>query len=202
MLQSEGLIKVLLAIGTVLNTPDPSGKKALWLPAQQARFLGFIVHSAQQRFILPEEKKLDITQLATAIIHSTQVNNRQLAKLAGKMMAATPAVPLSPMYARSVYKAMQGLTGWDTVYPSQQAALADIQCYIDTLAASEGGSWWKRDKVLLVAGDASEFAFAAYTPNGEFRHPIVVTFRAHELSLMAQNRYSSTLREILCILWV
>lgn len=46
-LQSEGLIKVMLAIGTVLNVPDPSGKKALWIPTQQATFLGFIVDSAE-----------------------------------------------------------------------------------------------------------------------------------------------------------
>lgn len=97
---------------------------------------------------------------------------------------------------------MTGQTGWDTLYPSQQAALADIQCYLDAITASEGSRWWKRDKALLVAGDASEYAFAAYTPNGEFHHPIVITFTPQELELVAQNNYSSTLRKILCISWV
>ena len=102
---------------TVLNVPDPSGKKALWIPTQQATFLGFIVDSAEQRFLLPAQKQRDITQLATKILQSSQVSNRQLAQLAGKMIAAAPAVPLGPLFARAVYKAMPGQTGWDTVYP-------------------------------------------------------------------------------------
>ena len=51
-----------------------------------------------------------------------------------------------------------------------------------------------------VAGDASEIAFAAYTPNGEYSHPIVVSFTAEQMLLMATNRFSSTLREIMCML--
>ena len=196
------MVKVLLAIGTVLNTPDPEGKKAQWLPAQRVRFLGFIVDTELQRFVLPAEKRQDMVQLATSILQSSQVTNRQLAKLAGKMIAAAPAVQLSPMFARAVYKAMTEQQGWDMLYPSQQAALADIQCFLDTLSVTAGAKWWKRAKALLVAGDASEYAFAAYTPDGQFQHPVVVTFTRQELDLMAANQYSSKLREILCMLWV
>ena len=57
----------------------------------------------------------------------------------------------------------------------------------------------ERQQVLLVAGDASEYAFAAYTPDGEFQHPMLITFTAQELQLMTTNQYASTLREILCI---
>ena len=74
---------MLLGIGTVLNTPDPAGKKALWLPAEQARFLGFIVDAAEQRFLLPEDKKQGILQLTSSIISSAHVTNTQLARAAG-----------------------------------------------------------------------------------------------------------------------
>ena len=131
----------MLAIGTVLNVPDPSGKKALWILTQQATFLGFIVDSAEHRCLLPAQNQRDIAQLATRILQSSQVSNRQLAQLAGKMIAAAPAVPLGPLFARAVCKAMTGQTGWDTVYPSQQAALADIQCYLDAITASQGSRW-------------------------------------------------------------
>ena len=50
-----------------------------------------------------------------------------------------------------------------------------------------------------MAGDASEYAYAAYTPDGEFEHPMVVTFTEAELESMANNDLSSTLREILCV---
>ena len=110
------------------------------------------------------------------------------------------AVPLAPLFARSVYKAMMGQQGWDEVYPSQEALQADLQCFRDTLVTSTVGNWWKREAILLVAGDASEFVYAAYTPEGELGAPIVVSLSAEELQLMEDNEFSSTLREILCIL--
>ena len=149
--------------------------------------------ASQQPFLdlLPEEKRHDIAQLASEVLHSTHVSNRQLAQLAGKMIAASPAVPLGPLLARAVYKAMTGQTGWDTVYPSARAALADIRCYLECLTAAAGGRWWKRSRALLVAGDASEYAYAAYTPNHEFQHPMVITFTEQELQLVPQNQYSA-----------
>ena len=113
---------MLLGIGTVLNTPDPAGKKALWLPAQRARFLSFIVDAAEQRFLLPEDKKQRMLQLTSGIISTAHVTNRQLARAAGKMIAATPAVPLGPLFARAIYKAMVGRAAWDAVYPTEQIA--------------------------------------------------------------------------------
>ena len=157
------------------------------------------VDAAHQRFILPEEKKQDLTKTADSVLQSSVVSNRQLAQLAGKMVAAAPAVHLSPLWARAIYKAMVGEAGWDKLYPSVAALKADIQCYKDILAASQGGNWWKRQHALLVAGDASEYAYAAYTPGGEFAYPMVVSFTEEELALMSSNQFSSTLREILCI---
>ncbi len=87
------------------------------------------------------------------------------------------------------------------MYPSSAALQTGMDCFRDTVAVSAGGNWWKRDQMILVAGDASEYAFAAYTPAGELKgNPIVVTFTDHELELQKQNQYSSTLREIVCIL--
>ncbi len=171
-LQSEALNTILLALGTTISMPDPAGKKAMWLPSQKARFLGMYVDAAHQRCILPEEKKQDLRQTADRVLHSSAVSNRQLAQLAGKMVAAAPAVQLYPLWARAIYKAMVGEAGWDKLYPSVAALKADIQCYKDILAASQGDNWWKRQHALLVAGDASEYACAAYTPGGEFAYPL------------------------------
>ncbi|KAL0038418.1 hypothetical protein WJX77_005829 [Trebouxia sp. C0004] len=134
---------MLLALGTTLNTPGPAGKKAMWLPNQKARFLGMYADAAHQRFILPEEKKQDFRQTANTVHQSSDVSNRQLAQLAGKMIAAAPAVHLFLLWARAIYKAMLGEAGWDKLYPSVAALKADIQCYKDILAVSQGGNWWK-----------------------------------------------------------
>ncbi|DBA91847.1 TPA: hypothetical protein ACH3X1_015984 [Trebouxia sp. C0004] len=52
---------------------------------------------------------------------------------------------------------------------------------------------------VSVQGDAAEYAYAAYTPGGEFAYPMVVSFTKEELALMSSNQFSSTLIEILCI---
>ena len=196
----EGLNSILVGLGTTLNWPDEEGKKAQWLPRTKCRFLGFGVDTVRQCFFLPEEKRMDLSREADKSLMQTSNNNRQLAKMAGKMIAASHAVPLAPLFARSVYKAMMGQQGWDEVYPNQEALRADLQCFKDALVESAEGNWWKREAMLLVAGDASEFAYAAYTPEGELGAPIVVSFSAEELQLMEDNEFSSTLREILCML--
>ncbi len=139
-LQSEALSKILIGIGTVLNIPDPSGQKASWLPKTRIRFLGLLIDSAQECFLLPEDKRLDIMHLAETIMQQPQVSSRQLAQMAGKMIAAAPAVQLSKLYAGAMYKVMTRELDWDSMYPSSAALQADMECFRDTVAASTGGS--------------------------------------------------------------
>ncbi len=56
-LQVEALNSVLVALGTVLNIPDASGKKAQWLPSQRITFLGFEVDARQQSFSLLQRRR-------------------------------------------------------------------------------------------------------------------------------------------------
>lgn len=102
---SEALIKIMVSLG-VLNVPDPEGKKAQGLPEQQCRYLGFILGAEERRFILPEEKERELLSLVEVTIHKGKVSNRALARLAGKIIAASPAVKLGPLFARAVYQAM------------------------------------------------------------------------------------------------
>lgn len=62
-LRSEALIKLMVGIGFVLNTPDPAGQKAVWLPESMVRFLGMIVDAAGQKFVLPEDKRQGLLRL-------------------------------------------------------------------------------------------------------------------------------------------
>lgn len=197
---SEALTLISVAVGSTLNLPDIEGKKAQWLPVQQCRFLGFKVDTASQKFVLPEEKKQDLLESIYALQGTDKVNNRQLAQVAGKLIAASPALQLAPLFARAVYQAMVGTSSWDALYPNQEALQADLQCCAESLLTSNGHAWFKRQATFVVAGDASDFAFAAYAPNGEYSHPIVVSFTQEQLDLMAANQFSSTLREIICVL--
>ena len=83
--------------------PDVKGKKAGWLPVQQCRFLGFKVDTASQKFVLPEEKKQDLLEGIRALQGSDKVNNRLLAQVAGKLIAASPALQLAPPCLPELY---------------------------------------------------------------------------------------------------
>ena len=56
---------------------------------------------------------------------------------------------------------------------------------------------FKREAAVLVAGDASETAYAGYTPNGELAAAIQISFTAAERQRMEAQQFSSTLREAL-----
>ena len=126
-LLSEALVLIMAALGVVMNVPDPEGKKAQWLPNTRCRFLGFKVDAAEQKFELPEEKRQDLLHSLQQAMQSKTVSNRDLARVAGKLIAAAPALQLKPLFARAVYQAMIGEKDWDTVYPSQTALIA-VRC--------------------------------------------------------------------------
>ena len=193
----EALNSILIGLGTTLNWPDEEGRKAQWLPRTKCRFLSFGIDSVRQCFFLPEEKKADLTREVDNLLLQSNVSSRQLAKIAGKMIAASHAVPLAPLFARSVYKAM---IGHQRYIPAKRHCELICNVFQGMLNGQVQGNWWKRSAVLMVAGDSSEFAYAAYTPGGELEAPIVVSFSTEELQLMEDNEFSSTLREILCML--
>ena len=114
-----------------------------------------------------------------------------LARVAGKMVSVAPAVPIAPLFARAVYKSMMGYRDgvWDTLYPSKDAMTADMETFQLSLHRQQQGTWWKRDQALLIAGDASESAFGAYTPNGELQHAMHIPFSAEQRKIMAENNF-------------
>eukprot|EP00798_Chlamydomonas_sp_ICE-L_P011113 gene11113-biopygen12570 len=70
----------------------------------------------------------------------------------------------------------------------------DVQALSHILSpAADGGT---EAPTVLVVGDASSKALAAYTPNGELRHPINQPFTKEELKAVQEDKWSSTAREL------
>lgn len=92
---------------------------------------------------------------------------------------ATPALLLGPLLAKKdfcwpvcyayVYKAITGQTGMGPAMFFRLGTLADMQWSLNMMTALAEADQRKKDKVLLVAVDASESAYATYTPNGGFQ---------------------------------
>lgn len=76
-----------------------------------------------------------------------------------------------PVCCAYVYKGMTGQTGMGPAMFFRLDTLADMQwCLHMMTALAEAEDYQrKKDKVLLVAVDASEYAYATYTPDGGFQ---------------------------------
>ena len=155
----------------------------------------------QQSFALPEQKKKALMQSVDELLQAPLVSNRMLARVARKIVSVAPAVPIPPLFARAVYKSMMGYGDglWDTLYPSREAMVAHMETFQLSLQGRQQGTWWKRQQALLIAGDASESAFGAYTPNEELQDAMHIPLSADQLRIMAENNFSSSEREILCV---
>jgi hypothetical protein len=64
--------------------------------------------------------------LQAAIAHPS-TSNRELASLAGKLVALSPAVLLALLFSRAIFQAMAGQESWDTWFKSPTSVKEEAQ---------------------------------------------------------------------------
>ena len=85
-------------------------QKSVFLPVQIIPFLGFLVDSVKQAFILPEEKKQSFANFRDYSFNSKVIPIKSLQKFAGKAVSFSLAVPAAKLYCREVnYNISKGL---------------------------------------------------------------------------------------------
>ncbi|XP_020907079.1 uncharacterized protein LOC110245159, partial [Exaiptasia diaphana] len=75
-------------------------------PSRTVKFLGFLVDSERQAFIIPEDKKIKFANLREAILSNRAVSVKTLQRLAGKISSFCIAVPAALLYAREIFRAI------------------------------------------------------------------------------------------------
>ena len=125
------MLRILVALGWKMGLP----KLQLW-PQLQGKFLGMIARSfvtlhprAQpcMVFEVPEPKMQRLLQLISDTLLQQRVSSRQLASIAGKLIAMSPALELAKLYSICLYEALQGKTqAWDDLHQFQDAWRADL----------------------------------------------------------------------------
>ena len=138
-LQGQALVRVLLALGTHVGK-----SKSQLLPEQWARFLGLILDIAAMAFRVPEDKVAAFQQLVADTAGAESVTPRMVARLAGKMQAMALAVDLAPLMSQSIHKALSGAMGWDELYETPAALIADLQICLGLLETQNGRRWIHR----------------------------------------------------------
>ena len=191
--QCGAMCRLLAALGWTLSIP-----KCQLEPSESARFLGLVVDLAQRSFKVPEDKRLTLTALVGEMSANPIVSDRDIARLAGRVMALSPALDLAPLVARGMMKAMQGEQQWDEVYPTPAALRADMSLLMEVMEARAevGRPWSLSSRILQAVGDASETALAAFFPNGELEGRIVIPFTWEQREAVKAQRWSSTAREL------
>ena len=85
-------------------------QKSVFLPVQIITFLGFLVDSVKQAFILPEERKHSFANFRDYLFKSKVTPIKSLQKFACKAVSFSLAVPTAKLYCREVnYNISKGL---------------------------------------------------------------------------------------------
>ena len=188
MYRVKTVVLLLTALGFYL-----SWDKCTFTPVQQGKFLGLIVNSKSSEFGVPEDKSRYIQSGITAVLQQQSATPRQLASIAGMLLSIAPAVHMAPLYTRTLYQAMRSAQGWDARVDSIQLACEDLEYWQHSLAGSNSKSWVKRDKVVHMSGDASQFGYGASNRDRSIR--MVQSFDEEEIALMRVGKLSSVFRE-------
>jgi hypothetical protein len=155
------LVSVFAFLQMQLSLP----KCVLDLPSK-ATLLGLVCDVRSQKFAVPEAKAQAIIHLIDAFLQNGG-SKRELAQLAGKLVAISPAVQLAPLFYRRLVQAMSATSHWEDAVQEGEATLtsADLLYFRDYLLANPGWGWAPRRSVreFMCAGDASESGFGGHS---------------------------------------
>ena len=80
-------------------------EKGTWNPRKKVEYLGVIIDTELGRWFVPEGKIIDLESLAKPIIEGREVSVRKVAKVAGKIIAMSRALPIAKLYVRETFQA-------------------------------------------------------------------------------------------------
>ena len=123
------VITMFLQLGFLINW-----EKLALTPCQRIRFLGFMIDSLTMTLTLPEEKLARIIQDCSRALNQLVLTVRFLARLIGRMSAATQAILPAPLFYRGLQNlknaAFRRSQSYDSEVSLSQAAKQDLQWWI------------------------------------------------------------------------
>jgi hypothetical protein len=175
------------ALGAYFGLP-----KCQFDPVLLLKWLGFMVDSERQEFRLSKNKAEKLKESLRAVIAEPSTSPRELATMAGRIIAASPGVLPAALYIRALFDAMQGRTSWDAVFPTPEAVVKTARFWLDNLDKFNGRRWWPRATSVMLAVDASGIGYG-----GQITLPGKEALKFTGTFLEAQAGSSSTEREVI-----
>lgn len=152
---SLNLISMLTSLGYTLAIA-----KCQLVPSTRVRFLGFLVDSIQQAYLLPSDKKLTFIKLRDHILSLKYIDVKTLQRFAGKCISMTLVIPAAKLYIRDVNQAISYTLKNSKPAPLNESLRSEIEHW-RFLDHWEGVSPWRPEQHLQVsmATDASMFRY-------------------------------------------
>ena len=152
------------------------------------------------RCTVPQDKLDHFLATAQSLLQQSRLSVKAISSAAGMLVSFKPAMPFAMMASRAYYEAISGCA-WDSKDVRLTPAVREeMQWWLQRLTACNGSTLWSRAEQGIIASDASEFRYAAYTVSGQpagFRWQL--DFTPAELSLTQSHELGSTVRELTAI---
>jgi hypothetical protein len=133
---------------------------------QLLMWLGFMVKSQEQTFKLSKSKMAKMKEALRQAIAIPSTSPRQLAAIAGKLIAASPAVLPAALYRRSFFEALQGKSSWDAEFPTPESVVETARFWLENLDSFNGRRWWPRATSATMIVDASAVGYGGWVEIG------------------------------------
>jgi hypothetical protein len=155
------VVKDLTCAGVSINW-----KKSQWEPCQVCIYLGFEIDSLAGQFRLPEAKRHRLVgQLRrfAAVAARGPVRAREIASLAGRIVAARRAIAPAMMIARPLFQLLRGVhtRQWSAAVPVTEDARQEALALAAELDNWNGRSIWPPAIFAVLQTDAGEEGLGA-----------------------------------------
>lgn len=168
----------------------------LGLP-QRGQMLGLICDVHQGSFKVPEAKAQELLAAIEKFLCQGGTK-RELATLAGKLVAIAPAVQLAPLYTRRLFQAIGQVAHWEARLDEEDKLLSqeDLLYFKAALTANVGWRWLPRKDTheFTCASDASGTGYGGHSDL--LPKALMLPFSFQDQERMAAGALSSTLREV------
>ena len=135
--------------------------KSHWDPVQIGEWLSLVINTIAITFQIPEAKVQKLKSLLSSAIRDKSSSYRELARIAGSIISVALAVgPLSRLFTRQMYLAIESRSAWDHTFHFSSALLEELRfryCNIDSF--NDYSLRPPPDSSTVIFSDASDVGF-------------------------------------------
>jgi Reverse transcriptase (RNA-dependent DNA polymerase) len=150
-------------LGLVVNPNKGSGP----IPVQEFDFLGLRINLKTGRVSIPDAKREKLIREVERLLGVASPTYRDMASVAGKLLAVSRAFPVIRMYARELYDCVSCVSKlhrrWDSTDRLSVQAIEDLRWVAEQLKKAPPAAFaWRPSRISTLTADASGFGWGGH----------------------------------------